>query len=283
MSEEQSRSREGNPPRDPVLNRAPRIGRRTEDEEFLKPSHPQPAFIHSDPWRVLRIMGEFVEGFDVLAELGLAVSIFGSARVSPDDPQYQSAVEVARLLGEAGFVIITGGGPGIMEAGNKGARIAGAPSVGLGIELPFEQSLNPFVDIAVEFRYFFARKTMFVKYAKAFVIFPGGYGTLDELFEALTLIQTSKVQNFPVILFGSSYWQGLLEWLRTTMMAEGKISPADLDLLIVTDSPEEVRDIVVTSMREQRWRTEQEEGARAATREALTQKQRRSRDKNAES
>jgi uncharacterized protein (TIGR00730 family) len=217
----------------------------------------------------MRIMAEFVDGFDELAELGPSVSIFGSARVKPSDPQYAAAVEVARLLGEAGFTIITGGGPGIMEAGNRGAQEAGVPSIGLNIELPFEQGSNRFVDVGINFRYFFVRKTMFVKYAQAFVIFPGGFGTMDELFEALTLIQTGKVQNFPVILFGSAFWQGLLDWLRTTMLPEGKISPADLDLLIVTDSPIEVRDMIVNSCQGEPWRSEQEEGAREATRAAL--------------
>lgn len=261
----------GHLPHDAELNRASRAGRPTQDERLLaRPPREQVVFTDTDPWRVLRIMGEFVEGFDVLAEVGPAVTIFGSARVNPGDPQYQATVEVARLLGEAGFTIITGGGPGIMEAGNRGAQQAGVPSIGLNIELPFEQGVNRFVDIAINFRYFFVRKTMFVKYAQAFVIFPGGFGTLDELFEALTLIQTGKVQNFPVILFGSTYWQGLLDWLRSTMLAEGKIAAADLDLLIVSDSPTEVRDLILHAMREQQWRSEQEEGARAATRSALS-------------
>ena len=259
--------------RDISLNRAARNGKRTEDEQFLKSPQEQPpeaqTFTHSDPWRVLRIMGEFVEGFDALAELGPAVTIFGSARVKKDDPIYGAAVETTRLLGEAGFTIITGGGPGIMEAGNRGAQEAGAPSTGLNIELPFEQGVNPYVDTAIEFRYFFVRKTMFVKYAQAFVIFPGGFGTMDELFESLTLIQTGKIKNFPVILFGSSYWKGLLDWMRTTMLSEGKISPADLDLLMVTDSPEEVRDIIVSSIQDGSLREEQEQGARDVTRQAL--------------
>jgi uncharacterized protein (TIGR00730 family) len=255
----------------PSLNRAARSGQPTEDEQLLAPPPPeQVLFTQTDPWRVMRIMGEFVEGFDALAELGTAVTIFGSARVSPDDPQYQAAVEVARLLGEAGFAIITGGGPGIMEAGNRGAQLAGAPSIGLNIELPFEQGINQYVELGIEFRYFFVRKTMFVKYAQGFVIFPGGFGTLDELFEALTLIQTDKVQNFPVILYGSDYWRGLLDWLRGTLLAEGKIAAEDLDLLIVTDSPEEVRDLIVRA-HEENWRAEQEEGARAATRQVLKQ------------
>src|SRR5262249_47079995 len=219
---------------------------------------------------VLRIMGAFVEGFDVLAEIGTAVTMFGSARVKQDDPMYQAAAETARLLGEAGFTIITGGGPGIMEACNRRARGAGAPSVGLNIEVPFEQGGNEYVDIAVEFHYFFVRKTMFVKYAQAFVIFPGGFGTLDELFEALTLIQTGKVQNFPVILFGSAYWGGMIDWIRTTMLPGGKVATADLDLLVLCDSPTEVRDLIVRSIDEQRWRSEQEAAARAETRRVLS-------------
>ena len=227
----------------PSLNRAARMGAATEDERLLESPAVSPApavdFLHSDPWRVFRIMGEFVEGFDTLANVGRAVTIFGSARVKPDHPQYRDARETARLLAEAGFAVITGGGPGIMEAANRGAKEAGMPSIGCNIELPFEQGINAYVDVPINFRYFFVRKTMFVKYAEAFVIFPGGFGTMDELFEALTLIQTGKVRDFPVILFGSAYWQGLLDWLRATMLAEGKISPADLDLVVVTDSPEE--------------------------------------------
>ena len=225
---------------------------KTADEHLLEtPSPADVTFTHSDPWRVLRIMGEFVKGFDALAELGQrTVAIFGSARVRDDDPMYAAASEVARLLGEAGCAIITGGGPGIMAAGNRGAQQTEAQSIGLNIELPFEQGFNQYVDLGVEFRYFFVRKTMFVKYSQAFVIFPGGFGTMDELFEALTLIQTGKVKNFPVILFGKSYWQGLLDWLRNTMLAEGKVAAADLDKLLVTDSPEEVRDIIVRSLDE---------------------------------
>ena len=223
----------------------------------------------TDSWRVLRIMGEFVEGFDELAELGPAVTIFGSARISPEDPIYAAAVEVGRLLGEAGFTIITGGGPGAMEAGNKGAKKAGAPSVGLNIELPFEHHVNPYVDVEKDFRYFFVRKVMLVKYSRAFVIFPGGFGTMDELFEALTLIQTGKIRDFPVVLFGSDYWRGLIEWVRATMIADGKASDADLGLIALTDSPEEVLEIIVSSAREQRERADFEEEAREATRKAL--------------
>lgn len=245
----------------------------TEDERLINiRKHTPDIFTDSDPWRVLRIMGEFVAGFDALADLGTAVSMFGSARVTEDDPMYATAVETARLLGEAGFSIITGGGPGLMEACNKGAALAGARSVGLNIELPFEQHLNPYTDTALEFRYFFVRKVMFVKYACAFVIFPGGYGTMDELMEALVLIQTGKIKGFPVVLYSSEYWSGLLEWFRSHMLEEGKIAPHDLDLMVVSDSPEEVRDIIVRSVREVEWWTSREEGARSATRRHLERK-----------
>ncbi|HET7481057.1 MAG TPA: TIGR00730 family Rossman fold protein [Rubrobacteraceae bacterium] len=254
-------------------HRSVRRRRRTEDERLLSASGLDlAAFTETDTWRVFRIMGEFVQGFEELADLGPAVTIFGSARVSAGDAMYETATEMGRLLGEAGFTIITGGGPGVMEAGNRGARQAGAPSVGLNIELPFEQHVNPYVDIEVDFRYFFVRKMMLVKYSQAFVIFPGGFGTLDELFEALTLIQTGKVRNFPVVLFGSDYWRGLLDWLNTTMVTEGKISSADLGLLAVTDSPAEARDLILDSVREQQWSAEHEEGAREATREAFGEK-----------
>lgn len=255
---------------DPSLNLAARTGRPTQDENLLAtPGPEQELFTKTEPWRVLRIMGEFVQAFEALAGLGQAVSIFGGARVSREDPVYHATVEVARLLGEAGLVIITGGGPGIMEAGNRGARLAGAKSVGLNIELPFEQDSNPFVDLAIDFHYFFVRKTVFVKYAHAFVIFPGGFGTLDELFESLTLIQTGKIRNFPVILFGRDYWHGLLEWIRTTVLAQGKISPADLDLLIISDSPEEVRDVIVRALHEEPEQRAKERAAVETTRQAL--------------
>jgi uncharacterized protein (TIGR00730 family) len=242
--------------------------RRTEDEWLLSVPE-RAARKETDSWRVLRIMGEFVEGFDELADLGPAVTLFGSARISTDDPMYVAAVEVGRLLGEAGFTIITGGGPGAMEAGNRGAREAGAPSVGLDIELPFEQHVNPYVDVEIDFRYFFVRKVMLVKYSRAFVIFPGGFGTMDELFEALTLIQTGKIRDFPVVLFGSDYWRGLIDWVRATMVADGKAAEADLGLIALTDSPEEVLEIIVSSAREQRERVDYEEEAREATRKAL--------------
>jgi uncharacterized protein (TIGR00730 family) len=225
------------------------------------------AFTHTDPWRVLRIMSEFTEGFDALAGLGPAITIFGSARVKPDNYQYKAAVEVARLLGNEGLTIITGGGPGIMEAGNKGAREAGALSVGLNVELPFEQGVNQYVELSLEFRYFFVRKTMFVKYAQGFVIFPGGFGTMDELFEALTLIQTGKVRNFPIVLYDSAYWSGLIEWLGEVMLAEAKISKADLALPMIADTPQEVCDIIMRSIREGTWRDEPEASARKVTRE----------------
>jgi len=210
----------------------------TEDERLLQ-SFAELEEVGRDSWRIFRIMGEFVEGFEEMSRIGTGVSIFGSARTKPDDPMYQACVDTARSLGEAGFPIITGGGPGMMEAANKGAQLASVPSVGCNIELPFEQSGNPYLDVEIDFRYFFVRKTMFVKYACAFVIFPGGFGTMDELFEALTLIQTRKVRDFPVVLFGSSYWHGLLEWIRTEMLEGGKISAKDLDLLLVTDDPAE--------------------------------------------
>ena len=223
----------------------PPPSRETEDERFLATTVEElsrsPKFaLALDSWRIFRIMGEFVEGFEAMAGQGPCVSVFGSARVRPRDVMYQKCVDTARLLGEAGFSIITGGGPGMMEAANRGAREAGVPSIGCNIELPFEQGTNPFVDRSVDFRYFFVRKTMFVKYADAFVIFPGGFGTMDELFEALTLIQTGKVRNFPVVLVGRDYWGGMMEWIQETMMGEGKISPGDLDLLHITDDPAEV-------------------------------------------
>ncbi len=219
----------------------------TEDEKLLQQTGPRIDFTRTDPWRVLRIMGEFIEGFDTLAAIEKGVTIFGSARIGPDDPHYDAAVETARLLAEAGFAIITGAGPGIMEAGNKGAQLGGARSIGCNIELPFEQGANPYVDTLVNFRYFFVRKTMFIKYSVAFIIFPGGFGTLDELFEALTLIQTGKIYRFPVILFGRYYWAGLLRWLQARVLSEGKISEGDLDLMLVTDDPAEAVQAIVSA------------------------------------
>ena len=218
----------------------------TQDEQLLESPRPD-EFTHTDTWRVFRIMGEFVEGFDELATLTRGVSIFGSARSSPDDPGYKVAQETAALLAHAGFSVITGGGPGIMEAANRGAFEAGGISVGCNIELPFEQKPNPYQTRSLKFKYFFVRKMMFVKYSLGFIIFPGGFGTLDELFEALTLIQTHKISNFPVVLFGSQYWNGLLNWIRDPALKEGKISEKDLQLLHLTDSPAEVVQIVINS------------------------------------
>ncbi len=219
----------------------------TEDEKLLQQPAPGIDFTRTDPWRVLRITGEIIEGFDTLSSVEKGVTIFGSARTSPEDPMYKAAEEVARLLAEAGFSIITGAGPGIMEAGNKGAHLAGGRSIGCNIELPFEQGANPYVDTLVRFRYFFVRKTMFIKYSVAFIIFPGGFGTLDELFEAITLIQTGKIYQFPVILFGRHYWAGLLRWLQTRVLAEKKISAGDIDLMILTDDPAEAAHAVINS------------------------------------
>jgi uncharacterized protein (TIGR00730 family) len=219
----------------------------TEDEKLLQQPGPEVDFTRTDPWRVMRIMGEIIEGFDTLASVHKGVSIFGSARTHPDDPQYSAAQEVAQLLAESGFSIITGAGPGIMEAANKGARAGGGRSIGCNIELPFEQGSNPYVDTLVNFRYFFVRKTMFIKYSVAFIIFPGGFGTLDELFEALTLIQTGKIYQFPVILFGRRYWAGLLRWLQTRVLLERKISPGDMDLMLLTDDPAEAAAAVIAA------------------------------------
>ena len=218
--------------------------RPTEDQQLLQEAA-DASFVKTDTWRALRIMGEFVEGFDALAGIGPAVSVFGSARIGPGDPSYRMARMLTRKLAKHGYAIITGGGPGIMEAANRGALEGGGVSVGCNIELPFEQGLNEYVTLGMEFRYFFVRKTMFVKYAEAFCIFPGGFGTLDELFEALTLIQTGKVQHFPVVLFGTAYWNGLIKWMRATPMAQGKISPADLTIFTVTDDVDEAVDVIL--------------------------------------
>jgi uncharacterized protein (TIGR00730 family) len=212
---------------------------RQADEGLLQRQE-DPSFVHTDPWRVLRIMGEFVDGFDVLARVGMAVTVFGSARIKEGSPYYDAAREVGRGLAERGYAVITGGGPGLMEAANRGALEAGGLSIGCNIELPHEQSPNPYSNLSIDFRYFFVRKTMFVKYSEAFVVFPGGFGTLDELFEALTLIQTGKVERFPVVLYGSEYWSGLLDWVHGRLLAEGMVSQSDLDLIQVVDSTEEV-------------------------------------------
>ncbi|MER6594285.1 TIGR00730 family Rossman fold protein [Micromonospora purpureochromogenes] len=235
-----SQSNGRQPGRDPERHRGAVTLRRgaiptsTADQRLLD-SRGRGDWKTKDAWRALRILSEFVEGFDTLADLPPAVSVFGSARSTLDSPEYGLARELGAALARAGYAVITGGGPGVMEAANQGASDAGGLSVGLGIELPFEQGLNDWVDLAIDFRYFFARKTMFVKYAQAFVVLPGGFGTMDELFEALTLVQTGKVTRFPVVLMGSAYWRGLLDWLRDSMAAEGKIGPVDLDLICLTD------------------------------------------------
>jgi uncharacterized protein (TIGR00730 family) len=218
----------------------------TQDEQLLESPRPD-EFKHTDPWRVFRIMGEFVEGFDELATLSRGIAIFGSARTKPDDPEYKAAQETGALLAAQGFAVITGGGPGIMEAANRGAFEAGGLSIGCNIELPFEQRPNAYQTLSLTFKYFFVRKMMFVKYSLAFVIFPGGFGTFDELFEALTLIQTKKIRNFPIVLFGHQYWSGMLAWLRAEVLRGGKIAEHDMNLFYVTDSPAEVVEIVTRS------------------------------------
>ena len=246
--------------RGPVLLRRAQVQPGTTDQRLLDSRGPSD-WVHTDPWRVLRIQSEFVEGFGLLAELGAAVSVFGSARTPVDHPEYAVGVRIGRALAQAGYAVITGGGPGTMEAVNRGASEAGGVSVGLGIELPFEQRLNNWVDIGVNFRYFFARKTMFVKYAQAFVIMPGGFGTLDEMFEALTLVQTRKVTRFPVLLYGTEYWQALVDWLRGSVLAGHKIGEADLELLHVTDDVDEIVQRIVESSQ---VRSEQDEAERRA-------------------
>ena len=227
------------------LEQEPGFWRLTDDEVLLRSPELKDPYLTSDSWRVFRIMGEFVEGFDELASVTRGVSIFGSARLGEDHPDYKAAYETARLLGSAGFEIITGGGPGIMEAANHGAHNAGAPSIGCNIELPHEQVPNKYQNQSLSFKYFFVRKTMFIKYSNAYIIFPGGFGTMDELFEALTLIQTRKIRNFPVVLFGSQYWRGLLAWLTSTMLNGKMIDPADLGLIYLTDSPRDAVDFII--------------------------------------
>lgn len=222
----------------PVVLRGPNVPQQSTTGRLLS-EQDTPHWLHEDPWRVLRIQSEFVEGFGALAELGPAISVFGSARSLPGAPDYEAGVDVGRRLVEAGYAVITGGGPGIMEAANKGAHDAGGISVGLGIELPFEQGLNEYVNLGMNFRYFFARKTCFVKYSQGFVVLPGGFGTFDELFEALTLVQTRTITRFPVVLVGHAYWDGLVDWLRDVVLADGKISPGDPDLILVTDDLDE--------------------------------------------
>jgi uncharacterized protein (TIGR00730 family) len=247
----------------PVTLRRQQVESSTTDQRLLDTRGPTD-WVHTDPWRVLRIQSEFVEGFGALAELGRAVSVFGSARVQRDSPEYALGIRVGRLLAEAGYAVITGGGPGAMEAANKGACQAGGVSVGLGIELPFEQGMNEWVDIGVDFRYFFARKTMFVKYAQGFIVLPGGFGTFDELFEALCLVQTRKVTSFPVVLLGTAYWGGLVDWLRSTVLTEGKIKEADLALFRVTDDPVEAVRLVHEAEAEWQLTAEQQAAQSAA-------------------
>jgi uncharacterized protein (TIGR00730 family) len=227
----------------PATLRDKQIPATTTDQRLLDRRGPSD-WVHTDPWRVLRIQAEFVEGFGLLAELGLAVSIFGSARTLRGTPEYTLAEQIAAELSKAGYAVITGGGPGIMEASNKGAAEAGGVSVGLGIELPTEMGLNDYVNVGLEFRYFFVRKTMFIKYSQAFVVLPGGFGTMDELFEAVTLVATGKITRFPIVLVGTEYWRGLVTWLREKVQAEGKVHPEELDLFTVVDTPEEVVKII---------------------------------------
>src|SRR2546430_8020118 len=222
--------------------------RSTQDERLLETPRAD-EFLHTDTWRVFRIMGEFVQGFEDLAQITNGVAIFGSARTRADDPEYEAARETGALLARAGRTVITGGGPGIMEAANRGAFEAGGVSVGCNIELPHEQGSNLYLTLSLKFKYFFVRKMMFVKYSDAFIIFPGGFGTLDELFEALTLIQTHKIHNFPIVLYGSRYWKGMLDWLRGPMLGEAKIVEEDLKRLHRTDSPEEIVEIVLRFQR----------------------------------
>lgn len=235
----------------PVVLRGKHVPLSSSSSRLLN-KQDDPDWLHSDPWRVLRIQSEFVEGFGALAELGPAISVFGSARTKPGTEDYASGEKVGRLLVEAGFAVITGGGPGVMEAANKGAYEAGGTSVGLGIELPHEQGVNKYVNLGINFRYFFARKTMFVKYAQGFIVLPGGFGTFDELFEALTLVQTGTVTQFPIVLVGHQYWDGLVDWIKETVVAEGTISPGDVDLFSVTDDFDEaVHTVLAYSRRAQ--------------------------------
>ncbi len=231
----------------PVMTRRGQVDDRSTTDQRLLDSRGRTDWVHTDPWRVMRIQSEFVEGFGTLADLGPAIGVFGSARTPTDHRDYETAEKIGRRLAEEGMAVITGGGPGSMEAANKGASEAGGVSVGLGIELPFEAGLNPWVDMGINFRYFFARKTMFVKYSHGFVVLPGGLGTLDELFEALTLVQTQKVTSFPVVLVGCDYWRGLVAWLRETVLAEAMINEQDLDMFTVTDDVEEAISLMLTA------------------------------------
>jgi hypothetical protein len=226
-----------------VTLRRSQVPAKTTDQRLLDERGPS-SWLHQDPWRVLRIQSEFVEGFGALAELGPAISVFGSARLPRESSEYALAVEIGGLLARAGYAVITGGGPGAMEGANKGACEAGGVSVGLGIELPHEQGMNEWVDLGVHFRYFFARKTMFLKYAQGFVVLPGGFGTLDELFEALVLVQTEKITAFPIVLLGTAFWGGLVDWLRSSLVSQGMIGAADVGLITLTDDPREAVDFI---------------------------------------
>jgi uncharacterized protein (TIGR00730 family) len=230
----------------PVIQRRSQVDGSTTDQRLLD-SRGSSDWVHTDPWRVLRIQAEFVEGFGALAELGPAIAVFGSARTPDEHPSYAIGEQIGRKLVEAGFAVITGGGPGAMKAANKGASEAGGVSVGLGIELPFESGLNEWADVGINFRYFFARKTMFVKYSQGYIVLPGGLGTLDELFEALTLVQTGKITRFPVALVGVDYWSGLIDWLRGTALADGKISEKDFDMFVITDDIDEAVAMMVAA------------------------------------
>ncbi|MGI5492442.1 TIGR00730 family Rossman fold protein [Microtetraspora malaysiensis] len=234
----------------PSVLRGSMVPESTHDQRLLDRRGPTD-WLHMDPWRVLRIQSEFVEGFGALAELPPAVTVFGSSRTDRDSKEYELGMRLGRSLAEAGFAVITGGGPGVMEAANKGALESGGVSVGLGIELPHEQHMNEYVDLGVEFRYFFVRKTMFVKYSSGFVTLPGGFGTLDELFEALTLVQTRKVTSFPVILMGVEFWTPLIDWIRTSLLTSGKVSSQDVDLIQLTDDPDEAVEIIAAADRQQ--------------------------------
>jgi uncharacterized protein (TIGR00730 family) len=244
----QSESRRYTRRQGPATLRGKAIPKTTTDQRLLDRRGPSD-WVHTDPWRVLRIQAEFVEGFGLLAELGPAVSVFGSARTARGTPEYDRAQRIGAGLASAGYAVITGGGPGIMEAANRGAVSANGISVGLGIELPIEQGLNEYVEIGLEFRYFFVRKTVFIKYSQAFVVLPGGFGTLDELFEALTLVQTGKITKFPIVLVGSDHWSGLLSWINETLVANSKISVTDPQLLRVADDPAEVVQIILDAHR----------------------------------
>ncbi len=241
----------GRPPerrRGPVIMRRSQVPASTTDQRLLD-SRGSTEWVHTDPWRVMRIQAEFVEGFGAMAEVGPAISVFGSARSRPGEPDYAQGERLGAALARAGFAVITGGGPGAMESANKGASQAGGVSVGLGIELPFESRLNEWVDIGINFRYFFARKTMFVKYAQGFIALPGGFGTFDEIFEAVTLVQTQKVTSFPIVLLGTAYWGGLVDWVRDVVLAGGKVSDKDLELLRLTDDVDEAVAIMVEAGR----------------------------------